>query len=59
MADLLGATRNIEKPEEIREALERAQAKVNEGRVAVVNIKTDHKHELEHKIFLNIPPRLF
>ena len=43
MAESLGCyAEYIEKPEEIREALERAQAKVNEGRVAVVNIKTDH-----------------
>ena len=32
----------VEAPEEIRPALERAQAKVDEGMVAVVNIKTDH-----------------
>ena len=43
MAESLGCyAEYVEKPEEIREALERAQAKVNEGRVAVVNIKTDH-----------------
>ena len=43
MAESLGCyAEYIEKPEEIREALERAQAKVNEGRIAVVNIKTDH-----------------
>ena len=44
MAESLGCyAEYVEKPEEIREALERAQAKVNEGCVAVVNIKTDHK----------------
>jgi acetolactate synthase-1/2/3 large subunit len=31
----------VEEPGEIRAALDRAQAKVNEGMVAVVNIKTD------------------
>lgn len=33
----------VEKPQDIRPALERAQAKVDQGMVAVVNIKTDHR----------------
>ena len=43
MAESLGCySEYIEKPEDIKGALERAQEKVNEGMVAVVNIKTDH-----------------
>ena len=43
MAESLGCySEYIEKPEEIKGALERAQEKVNEGMVALVNIKTDH-----------------
>ncbi|MDC1172312.1 thiamine pyrophosphate-binding protein [Alphaproteobacteria bacterium] len=43
MAEALGCyAEYIEQPNEIREALERAQEKVNQGKVAVVNIKTDH-----------------
>ncbi len=43
MAEALGCySEYIEKPEEIKGALERAQEKVNEGMVALVNIKTDH-----------------
>ncbi len=43
MAEALGCyAEYIEEPGEIRPALERAQAKVDEGMVAVVNIKTDH-----------------
>jgi len=43
MAEALGCyAEYVEKPEEIRPALERAQAKVEDGNVAVVNIKTDH-----------------
>ncbi len=33
----------VTKPEEIRPALERAKAKVNEGMVALVNVKTDYR----------------
>ncbi len=42
MAETLGCYGEyVEAPEDIRPALERAQAKVDEGRVAVVNVKTD------------------
>lgn len=44
MAESLGCYGEyVEAPGEIRAALERAQAKVDEGMVAVVNIKTDHR----------------
>ncbi|MDE2581695.1 MAG: thiamine pyrophosphate-binding protein [Rhodospirillales bacterium] len=33
----------VERPEDIRPALERAQAKVDEGMVAVVNVRTDYR----------------
>ncbi len=33
----------VEQPEEIRPALERAQRQVDEGRVALVNVKTDYR----------------
>ncbi len=33
----------VTKPEEIRPALERAKAKVNEGMVALVNVRTDYR----------------
>jgi thiamine pyrophosphate-dependent acetolactate synthase large subunit-like protein len=33
----------VERPEDIRPALERAQAKVDEGMVALVNVKTDYR----------------
>ena len=33
----------VEKPEDIRPALERAKAKVNQGIVAVVNVRTDYR----------------
>jgi thiamine pyrophosphate-dependent acetolactate synthase large subunit-like protein len=33
----------VEQPEEIRPALERAQKKVDEGMVALVNVKTDYR----------------
>ena len=33
----------VTKPEEIRPALERAQAKVDEGMVALVNVRTDYR----------------
>ncbi len=44
LAEALGCySEYVEEPAEIRPALERAQAKVDEGRVAVVNIKTDYR----------------
>jgi thiamine pyrophosphate-dependent acetolactate synthase large subunit-like protein len=44
MAQGLGAYGEyVEKPEEIRPALERAQKKVDEGMVALVNVKTDYR----------------
>ncbi len=43
MAEALGCyAEYVEEPGEIRGALERAQAKVDEGMVAVVNVRTDH-----------------
>ena len=33
----------VEKPEDIRPALERAKAKVNQGMVALVNVRTDYR----------------
>jgi thiamine pyrophosphate-dependent acetolactate synthase large subunit-like protein len=33
----------VEQPEDIRPALERAQKKVDEGMVALVNVKTDYR----------------
>ena len=43
MAEALGCyAEYVEQPSEIKEALKRAQEQVNKGRVAVVNIKTDH-----------------
>ena len=43
MAEALGCYGEyVEEPGDIRSALERAQAKVDEGMVAVVNVKTDH-----------------
>ena len=33
----------VTKPEEIRPALERAKVKVNEGMVALVNVRTDYR----------------
>ncbi len=43
MAEALGCYGEyVEEPGEIRGALERAQAEVDKGRVAVVNVKTDH-----------------
>ncbi len=42
MAEALGCYGEyVEAPEDIRPALERAQAKVDEGMIAVVNVKTD------------------
>jgi thiamine pyrophosphate-dependent acetolactate synthase large subunit-like protein len=44
MAEGLGCySEYVEKPEEIRPALERAQKQVDEGRVALVNVKTDYR----------------
>jgi thiamine pyrophosphate-dependent acetolactate synthase large subunit-like protein len=44
MAQGLGAYGEyVEQPEEIRPALERAQKKVDEGMVALVNVKTDYR----------------
>jgi len=43
MAEALGCYGEyVEEPGDIRPALERAQAEVDKGRVAVVNIKTDY-----------------
>jgi thiamine pyrophosphate-dependent acetolactate synthase large subunit-like protein len=42
MAEALGCYGEyVEEPDEIRAALERGQAEVNKGRVAVINVKTD------------------
>ena len=44
MAEALGCWGEyVEQPEEIRPALERAQKKVEEGMVALVNVKTDYR----------------
>lgn len=44
MAEALGCySEYVEDPGEIRGALERAQAKVDEGMIAVVNVKTDYR----------------
>jgi len=44
MAQGLGAHGEyVEKPEDIRPALERAQKKIDEGMVALVNVKTDYR----------------
>jgi thiamine pyrophosphate-dependent acetolactate synthase large subunit-like protein len=44
MAEALGCYGEyVERPEEIRPALERAQEQVAQGRVAVVNVKTDYR----------------
>ena len=44
MAQGLGAHGEyVENPEDIRPALERAQKKVDEGMVALVNVKTDYR----------------
>ena len=44
IAEALGChAEYVEEPEAIRGALERAQAKVDEGMVAVVNVRTDHR----------------
>ena len=52
MAESLGCyAEYVEEPGEIRGALERAQEKVNEGRVAVVNIKTDHTARAGTQVF--------
>jgi thiamine pyrophosphate-dependent acetolactate synthase large subunit-like protein len=52
MAESLGCyAEYVEEPGEIRGALERAQEKVNEGHVAVVNIKTDHTARAGTQVF--------
>jgi len=44
MAEALGCYGEyVERPDQIRPALERAQKRVDEGMVAVVNVKTDHR----------------
>ena len=44
MAEVLGGYGEyVENPDDIRPALERAQRKVDEGMVALVNVKTDYK----------------
>ncbi len=44
MAEALGCYGEfVEKPEDIRPALERAQKKVDQGMVALVNVKTDYR----------------
>jgi thiamine pyrophosphate-dependent acetolactate synthase large subunit-like protein len=44
MAEALGCHGEyVERPEDIRPALERAQKQVDEGRVALVNVKTDYR----------------
>ena len=44
MAETLGAWGEyVERAEDIRPALERGQAQVNQGRVAVVNVRTDYR----------------
>jgi thiamine pyrophosphate-dependent acetolactate synthase large subunit-like protein len=44
MAEALGCHGEyVERPEDIRPALERAQRQVDEGRVALVNVKTDYR----------------
>ncbi len=44
MAEALGAHGEyVEKPEDIRPALERAKQKIDEGMVALVNVKTDYR----------------
>ncbi len=44
MAEALGCYGEyVERPEDIRPALERAQRKVDEGMVALVNVKTDYR----------------
>jgi thiamine pyrophosphate-dependent acetolactate synthase large subunit-like protein len=44
MAETLGCYGDyVEKAEDIRPALERAQKEVDKGRVAVVNVRTDYR----------------
>jgi thiamine pyrophosphate-dependent acetolactate synthase large subunit-like protein len=44
MAEALGCHGEyVERPEDVRPALERAQRQVDEGRVALVNVKTDYR----------------
>ena len=43
----------VEKPEDIRPALDRAQKKVDEGMVALVNVKTDYRARAQTVRFSN------
>ena len=52
VAEALGCySEYVEEPAEIRPALERAQAKVDEGMVALVNIKTDYRARAGTQVF--------
>src|SRR2546430_16293719 len=54
MAQGLGAPRqHVQKPEDTRPALERAQQKVDEGMVALVNVKTDYRARAQTVRFSN------
>jgi thiamine pyrophosphate-dependent acetolactate synthase large subunit-like protein len=43
MAESLGYGEYVERPDEIRPALDRAQREVDRGSVALVNVKTDYR----------------
>ncbi|MBV8456265.1 MAG: thiamine pyrophosphate-binding protein [Acetobacteraceae bacterium] len=52
MAEALGCYGEyVERPEDIRPALERAQRKVDEGMVALVNVKTDYRARYQGAAF--------
>jgi thiamine pyrophosphate-dependent acetolactate synthase large subunit-like protein len=52
MAEALGCYGEyVERPEDIRPALERAQGKVDEGLVALVNVKTDYRARYQGAAF--------
>ena len=52
MAEALGCYGEyVERPEDIRPALERAQCKVDEGMVALVNVKTDYRARYQGAAF--------
>jgi thiamine pyrophosphate-dependent acetolactate synthase large subunit-like protein len=52
MAEALGCyAEYVEEPSEIRPALERAQKQVDAGRVALVNVKTDHRARAQTQQF--------
>jgi thiamine pyrophosphate-dependent acetolactate synthase large subunit-like protein len=52
MAEALGCYGEyVERPEDIRPALERAQRKVDEGMVALVNVKTDYRARFQGAAF--------